>query len=202
MFEKDPRNFEADVKGLSPEQKAMVKLEITLTHFFKSFNTSITRWERLVYPSLIVMAMLGLSGFYLIYNMTNDMKTLTQNVDPQMKGNLGAMAGHMSDLSQNIAIMTRQIVVLVEKVDSMDSHINTMDRNIDAITGSLGQVRVSMDTMTKNVTEMNGSVRDMTKNIAVMSHAVGAMTVNTGVMTRDINQMGRPMQFMNSFTPW
>ena len=32
--------------------------------------------------------------------MTNDMKTLTQNVDPKMKGNLGAMAGHMSDLGQ------------------------------------------------------------------------------------------------------
>ena len=202
MFEKDPRNFEADVKGLSPEQKAMVKLEITLTHFFKSFDTSITRWERLVYPSLLVMALLGLSGFYLIYNMTNDMKTLTQNVDPQMKNNLWAMAGYMSDLSKNIGIMTGQIGVLVEKVDSMDAHMSSMNRNVATITDSIGQVRVSMDAMTESVTEINGSVKGITHNVAAMSHAMGAMTVNTGVMTRDINEMGRPMQFMNSFTPW
>nr|MDJ0805712.1 hypothetical protein [Gammaproteobacteria bacterium] len=85
MFEKDPRTFEADVKNLTPEQKAMVKLEITLTQFFKSFNTSITRWERLVYPSLLVMALLGLSGFYLIYNLTKDMDTMTESIDPEME---------------------------------------------------------------------------------------------------------------------
>lgn len=181
MFEKDPRKFEADVKGLSPEQKAIVRLEITLTNFFKSFDTSVTRWERLVYPSLLVMALLGLSGFYLIFNMTNDMKTLTQNVDPRMKVNLGAMSGHMSELSKNISTMTEQITVLVGKIDSMDSHIVNMDQSVG---------------------DINNSVKGMAQNVANMSHAVGAMTVNTGVMTRDINEMGRPMKFMNSFTPW
>ncbi len=202
MFEKDPRNFEADVKGLSPEQKAMVKLEITLTRFFRSFNTSITRWERLVYPSLMVMAILGLSGFYLIYSMTNDMKTLTANVDPQMKDNLGAMSNHMADLSRNIASMTGQITVLVDKIGSMDGHITTMDRNIGEITGNIGQVNNSMGTMTANISDMNIAMKGMSQNIAEMTRAMGAMTVNTGVMSRDINQMGRPMDFMNSFTPW
>lgn len=202
MFEKDPRNFEADVKGLSPEQKAMVKLEITLTQFFRSFNTSITRWERLVYPSLMVMAVLGLSGFYLIYSMTNDMKTLTANVDPQMKDNLGAMSNHMADLSRNIAIMTGQITVLVDKIGSMDGHITTMDRNIGEITGNIGQVNNSMGAMTTNISDMNIAMKGMSQNIAEMTRAMGAMTTNTGVMSRDINQMGRPMNFMNSFTPW
>lgn len=202
MFEKDPRNFEADVKGLSPEQKAMVKLEITLTQFFRSFNTSITRWERLVYPSLMVMAVLGLSGFYLIYSMTNDMKTLTANVDPQMKDNLGAMSNHMADLSRNIAIMTGQITVLVDKIGSMDGHITTMDRNIGEITGNIGQVNNSMGAMTANISDMNIAMKGMSQNIAEMTRAMGAMTTNTGVMSRDINQMGRPMNFMNSFTPW
>lgn len=202
MFEKDPRNFEADVKGLSPEQKAMVRLEITLTQFFRSFNTSITRWERLVYPSLLVMAVLGLSGFYLIYSMTNDMNTLTANVDPQMKDNLGSMSNHMADLSRNIAIMTGQITVLVDKINSMDGHISTMDRNIGEITGSIGQVNNSMGAMTANISDMNIAMKGMSQNIAEMTRAMGAMTVNTGVMSRDINQMGRPMNFMNSFTPW
>lgn len=216
MFEKDPRTFEADMKGLSPEQKAMVKLEITLTQFFKSFNTSITRWERLVYPSLLVMALLGLSGFYLIYHMTQDMKTLTQNVDPDMQLNLGSMSGHMADLSKNIATMTGQITVLVEKIDSMDSHIINMDGNIGTIKESIGKVTLSMDSMTADISrmnlstsamtgdigEMNQSIKGMTLNIADMNQAMRAMTVNTGVMSRDINQMGRPMDMMNNFAPW
>ena len=202
MFEKDPRTFEADMKNLSPEQKAMVKLEITLTQFFKSFNTSITRWERLVYPSLLVMAVLGLSGFYLIYNLTLDMDTLTQNVDPKMELNLGAMSNHMAELSKNIATMTGQIAVLVTKIGSMDTHITRMDENIGSITASIDRVNISMERMTAEITEMNASIKIMSVNIADMDQAMRAMTVNTGVMSRDINQMGRPMDFMNSFSPW
>jgi cell division protein FtsL len=188
MFEKDPRTFEADMKGLSPEQKAMVKLEITLTQFFKSFNTSITRWERLVYPSLLVMAVLGISGFYLIYSVTEDMDTLTRNIDPQMEFNLDAMSSHMAELSKNIAIMTGQITVLVQKIDSMETHISNMDGNIDTMGVDIAKVEQSMQNMTGNIAEMNQSMR--------------AMTMNTGVMSRDINQMGRPMEYMKNYSPW
>jgi hypothetical protein len=188
MFEKDPRTFEADMRGLSPEQKAMVKLEITLTQFFKSFNSSITRWERLVYPSLLVMAVLGLSGFYLIYHVTQDMHTLTRYIDPKMEVNLDAMSKHMANLSKNISSMTEQITVMVEKMDSMETHIRLMDGNIATMSSDIAKVEQSMQTMTGNIFEMNQSMR--------------AMTLNTGVMSRDINQMGRPMDYMNSFTPW
>ncbi len=188
MFEKDPRTFEADMKGLSPEQKAMVKLEITLTQFFKSFNTSITRWERLVYPSLLVMAVLGISGFYLIYSVTEDMDTLTQNIDPRMEFNLDAMSSHMAELSKNIATMTDQITIMVEQMGSMETHIRQMDGNIGTMSVDIKKVELSMQTMTGNIAEMNQSMR--------------AMTQNTGVMSRDINQMGRPMEYMNTFKPW
>ena len=188
MFEKDPRTFEADVKNLTPEQKAMVKLEITLTQFFKSFNTSITRWERLVYPSLLVMAVLGISGFYLIFSLTKDMDTMTQSIDPEMEFNLASMSGHMADLSKNIATMTGQITVLVDKIDSMESHIASMDSDTSNMNANIFAVNRSVENMTLNISEMNQSMR--------------AMTVNTGVMSRDINQMGRPMDFMNSFSPW
>ncbi|HFD86055.1 MAG TPA: hypothetical protein ENJ35_00065 [Gammaproteobacteria bacterium] len=188
MFEKDPRIFEADLKGLPPEQKAMVKLEITLTNFFKSFNTSITRWERLVYPSLLVMAVLGISGFYLIFNLTKDMSTMTHNIDPKMAVNLDAMSTHMGDLSRNIAVMTRQIGVMVEKIDSMESHITNMDGNIENMSGDISQMDKSMSEMSLDITDMNMAMR--------------SMNVNTRIMSRDINQIGRPMDFMNSFSPW
>ena len=184
MFEKDPRTFSPEYKNLSPEQKAMVKLEITLTNFFKKLDRSMSRWERLIYPMMLVVGILGLSGFYLIYNVTRDMHKLTEQVDPQMEVNLQAMSQYMGQLSQNISTMTEQITVLVERIDKMEGHIATMDGNIGTLSGDVGQMKENIGIMTGNVVEMNQHMR--------------AMTVNTGVMSRDINQIGRPMDFM----PW
>lgn len=186
MFEKDPRTFEADLKNLSPEQKAMVKLEITLTQFFRSFDTSITRWERLVYPSLLVMAVLGLSGFYLIFNLTKDMGTLTSNIDPDMEQNLGEMSQHMAALSKNIEVMTGQITVLVSKIDSMESNISGMSQDTLA--------------MSNNLQRLNGGVENMTLNVYELNQSVKQITANTSSMRRDINQISEPMDF--PFLPW
>jgi ribosomal protein S15P/S13E len=184
MFEKDPRTFSPEYKSLSPEQKAMVKLEITLSNFFKKLDRSVSRWERMIYPMMLVAGVLGLSGFYLIYNVTRDMHLLTQKVDPEMEVHLESMSNDMGRLSQNITTMTRQITVLVERIDRMESHIATMDGNIGTLAGDVGLMRENVGVMTGNVVEMNQHMR--------------AMTVNTGVMSRDINQIGRPMDFM----PW
>ena len=184
MFEKDPRTFSPEYKNLSPEQKAMVKLEITLSNFFKKLDRSVYRWERMIYPMMVVVGILGLSGFYLIYNVTRDMHQLTQQVDPQMEVNLQSMSNYMGQLSENISTMTQQITVLVERIDKMEGHIATMDANIGTLSGDVSQMKENIGIMTGNVVEMNQHMR--------------AMTVNTGVMSRDINQIGRPMDFM----PW
>jgi septal ring factor EnvC (AmiA/AmiB activator) len=188
MFEKDPRIFSPEYKSLSPEQKAMVKLEITLTNFFKSFDKSMSRWERMIYPMLMVAGALGISGFYLIYNVTTDMHTLTEQVDPHMEEHLLAMSTHMAQLSQNISVMTEQVTLLAQRVDRMEQHIATMDSNIGVLAVDVGSMKQNIGQMSINIADMNQAMR--------------AMMVNTGIMSRDINQMGRPMDFMNSFTPW
>jgi hypothetical protein len=188
MFEKDPRTFSPEYKNLSPEQKAMVKLEITLTNFFKKLDRSMSRWERMVYPMMVVVGILGISGFYLIYNVTRDMHQLTEQVDPQMEVNLQSMSKNMGQLSRNISTMTQQITVMVDRIDKMEGHIATMD-------GNIGVLAVDVGAMKHNIGVMTG-------NVAEMTHAMRAMTVSTGVMSRDINQMGRPMDFMNNFAPW
>ncbi len=195
MFEKDPRTFEADLKNLSPEQKAMVKLEITLTKFFRSFNNSISRWERLVYPTVIIMGILGLSGFYLIYHVTRDMSTMTQSIDPRMADNLSAMSSHMAKLSANIEKMTGQIGIMVEKLDSMDSNITRITTTIDAVNGSMTDMTADMD-------EMKNAINVMSMNIYQMNMAMRDMNLSTQRMSRDINDLSEPMDFMNNFTPW
>jgi archaellum component FlaC len=213
MFEKDPRTFGPGYDKLSPEQKAMVKLEITLTNFFKEFNKSISRWERMVYPAIILLGILGLSGFYLIYHLTGDMHDMTDYIDPEMESNLGSMAGYMRDLSNNIQTMTVQIATLTEKITSMEAKIGHMDGTIGEMNGSISHVANTMDVMTDKVIEINDSVSGMdhsvsvlTGNVTEMNQSMKAITVNTGVMTRDMGVMNqsisRPASFLNQFAPW
>jgi hypothetical protein len=185
MFEKDPRTFAPTYKNLNPEQKAMVKLEITVTKFFKELERSIIRWERLLYPTVFVFGILGLSGFYLIYSMTEDMHTVSQSVDPQMQDNLAKMSANMAELSQNIALMTVSLSKIVEKMDSMDTNVSGMNHSVQDMRNSL----LSVDT---SITEMNKSIQ--------------GMNLNTGVMSRDMNMMNRnisaPASFFNRMAPW
>lgn len=185
MFEKDPRTFSPEYKSLSPEQKAMVKLEITLTNFFKDFDRSINRWERIVYPGLLVMGMLALSGFYLIYHLTDDMRLVAKHVDPRMETNMDTMSRNIAQLSDNIAVMTTQ-------VSTMASSIQRMEGDIGQVRESLGDIRQSMSQITTGVEEINQSVK-----------MISATTASMGIDTRMLNQnVGRPLDFMNRFAPW
>lgn len=206
MFEKDPRTFGDDYDKLSPDGKAIVKLEITLTKFFRDFDRSVRRWERLIYPMVIVLGVLGLSGFYLILNVTRDMHQVAQHVDPDMESNLDAMAGHMGMLSANISAMTFQFEALVETVgqmdskvglmavslDKMDNNVGVITENVVAISNSVGVMREAVVTMSTNVAELNASAKYMSGN-------VGAMSQDMRVMN---NNVSRPMNFMNSMMPW
>ena len=220
MLDKNPRLTSPEYKKLSAEQKAMVRLELTLSHFVKTFEKSTNRWERMVYPAMILLGILGLSGFYLIYHLTDDMHEMASYMDPEMESNLGAMSGHMRDLSNNIQTMTGQIATLTDKISSMESNIAHMDGNIGEMNTSISHVVSTMDVMTDKVSQMNDSVFGMsdsvagmnrsvdvmTGNVVEMNQSMKAMTVNTGVMSRDMGVMNqsisRPANFMNQFAPW
>lgn len=187
MFEKDPRLFSPEYKNLSPEQKAMVKLEITLTNFFREFSSSISRFERIVYPVVFVLSLLVLSGFYLIYNVTKDMHTMANRVDPNMQQHLAQMTTNIAELSANISAVTKHMVVIADKMQTMDKNIASMDTNIASLAGSVGYIQTNMETMTYTVADMNNVVK--------------AMSVNTGIMSRDIHRIQKPMKFFDNFTP-
>ena len=181
MFEKDPRLFDPEYKKLPPEQKAMVKLEITLTSFFRDFNASIARWERIVYPVVAVLTVLVLSGFYLIYSLTQDMHEMVTRVDPRMEQHLDDMSTNIAQLSQNIASVTQHMTHIAEKMHTMDNNMANINSNIATLSESVAEMNI-------NVHEMNYTVADMNKVIKVMS-------VNTGVISRDIHKIQKPMKF-------
>ena len=190
----------------APDDTSMAGLEKALTHFVQSFESSAQRWEekvypfvqsfeasakrweRMVYPAIFVFGLLGISGFWLIYSLTQDMHALARHVDPKMAQNLETMSTHMSELAHNIDTMTAV-------VRQMNSHIASMDTSIGIMQPDISTISTRLDTMPPllfKISEMNDSIKSITVSTGVMSRDMGVMN----------NNVGRPMSFMNSFAPW
>ncbi len=190
----------------SLDQDSMDGLERALTHFVKSFESSAQRWEdkvypfiqsfqdsakrweRMVYPAIIIFGLLGMSGFWLIYSLTQDMHTMARHVDPKMAQNLEIMSSHMEELAHNIDTMTAV-------VRQMNTHIASMDTSIAIIQPDINVITTRMDTLPPllfKISEMNESMKSMTMSTGFMSRDVGGMNQN----------IGRPMSVINSFAPW
>jgi len=182
---KDPSPTEPDNAA---EPEALAKLEMALSHFAQTFETSAKRWERMVYPAIVIFGIMGISGFWLIYSLTSDVHELASNVDPKMERNLAKMSENLSSLSENVRVMTAE-------VSEMKGHISHLDSSILLMQQDMSIISTKLDTLSPplfNIAEMNQAMKAMTANTAYMSRDMGMMNQNAG----------RPMSFMNEFAPW
>ncbi len=177
--------------ALTSEQSALLGLENALTDFARHFQDSARRWERMVYPAMVIFGILGVSGFWLIYSLTEDMHDMSRSIDPLMADNLSSMSVSVQALSANVGNMDRQIEEMVAKIGNMDGH-----------TGSIAMTMHGMHQTMVEVSEKMNTLQPLLLNIAEMNQSMKAMTMNTGVMTRDVNNMSRPMSMMKGFSPW
>ncbi|MEA1889941.1 MAG: hypothetical protein U9N50_09210 [Pseudomonadota bacterium] len=166
------------------ERTALLGLEYVLADFVREFQTATKRWERIAFPTMFIFALLAISGFWLIYSITEDMHTMSESMDPQMSKNLGNMSKNIAALTQNIENMDMNISLLTDSINEMNSHIAHMDG--------------SMSKMQQDISNMSG-------NIAQMNYSIHTMTWTTGVMSEDMGRLnrsiGKPMRFMNNFLP-
>lgn len=176
---------------MSPEQSALLGLENALTEFAQHFQDSARRWERMVYPAMFIFGILGVSGFWLIYSLTEDMHEMSRNIDPLMARNLSSMSQSVEALTENVANMDRQIEQMVAKIASMDTHTDSIAVTMRGMHQSMVEVSEKMNTL-----------HPLLLNISEMNQSMKAMTMNTGVMTRDVNSMSHPMSIMKGFSPW
>ena len=166
------------------ERTALLGLEYVLADFAREFQTATRRWEKIVWPAMIIFSLLAVSGFWLIYSITEDMHRMSLNIDPQMSKNLG-------DMSKNIAILTNNIGHMDKTITQLSSHVSQMNTNVASIDGAIESMR--------------GDIKHMAVNMSQMNQSIHTMTWTTGVMSEDMNRlqrdMGKPMRFMNNFLP-
>lgn len=166
------------------ERTALLGLEYVLADFAREFQTATRRWEKIVWPAMIIFSLLAISGFWLIYSITEDMHRMSKSMDPLMSQNLGNMSKNIEALTGNIENMDLNIALLTDSINEMNYHIKHMDSSISGI---------------------QRDISGMSVNIANMNQSIYAMTWNTGAMSEDMNRLnksiGKPMRFMNNFLP-
>lgn len=108
-----------------------------------AFTSSAKRWETIVYPSLFAFILLASYGFYLIYNLTNDVGKVANYME--------SIASNMDDVSVNMNAVSHNMVIMTQTVDSQSAAMNEMTLHMRHMSVSMGQMRYDMSVMNNSV---------------------------------------------------
>nr|VFJ94647.1 MAG: hypothetical protein BECKLFY1418B_GA0070995_10618 [Candidatus Kentron sp. LFY]VFJ97226.1 MAG: hypothetical protein BECKLFY1418A_GA0070994_10689 [Candidatus Kentron sp. LFY]VFK21521.1 MAG: hypothetical protein BECKLFY1418C_GA0070996_10958 [Candidatus Kentron sp. LFY] len=187
---------------VSRKKSAREASGLALDRFAKSFESSARRWEMIVYPSMFGFIIVAAYGFFLIYNVTRDMHSLAESMDPAMQTNMETMAQSISKMADYVATITANIDQMTRNVENMDAAIGAVNTSMEAIKSDMGDMSEKIRTLEPilvNISEMN-------KSLHVMNQSVHTMSAHTDVMSRDVGATShhfvRPMSAINSFFPW
>ncbi len=168
-----------------------------MEEFSSRFDRSARRWELVVYPSLCAFVVLAIYGFFLIYSLTSDMRSMAVAMDPRMglnmanlSGNMGLIAAGMTRMTENISTMSEDVRSMRTEMQRMTPHVAGMDKKMDAVSQR-------MEVMSR---QMN-ALGPMMSSMGDMNHSMRVMTGSMAHMGQDMNSMSQPVKFMNTFMP-
>lgn len=169
-------------------------------------------WQLVVIPSLLAFILLAIYGFYLIYNLVEDVDKMANSVYlnlgfvaermTQISQNLDALTGSVRDISVNLDDLTGTVTAMNGTVSIMSVHLETMPPMLEAITN----LDLRIGSMVSSIQSIEVRVGSMTASMQSMNNQMGAITVATQHISGNVSGMnqsiGRPMNFMNSIMPW
>ncbi|MBF0124027.1 MAG: methyl-accepting chemotaxis protein [Magnetococcales bacterium] len=183
-----------------------------LDNFAKSFDKSARRWELIVYPSMFGFIILAMYGFFLIYSLTQDIRTMSASIDPNMGRNMGSLSTNIGSLSNNIELMSTHLEYISDNMETMSVDMQNMAESIDSMTESVTAMSGHVSEMNKNMTHVSKVMDDISvkmntlapisNNVSSMAQAVSVMANTVSRMGYDFNGAARPMSFINRFMPW
>lgn len=179
-----------------------------LDQFAKSFDKSAKRWELIVYPSLFAFIVLAMYGFFLIYSLTQDIRTMAVSIDPKMGVNMGSLSNSIQHLADNVEMMSTHLEYISDNMETMAMDMRTISESMENMNSNVEHVNKSMTQVTKVMEEMSiklntlSNLTPMTASVASLAQSVNYMTTSVSRMGHDMNSATRPMSFINRFMPW
>ena len=162
-----------------------------IDRFTNIFKDALSRWEHIVYPAMLIMAFAFAFGFFLMFNLSNDMRRISEGFDPDMGVHMTSLVDSVEKLSNSIHAMQQEMMIIAKVMQRMDKKLTAMGE----LTVMSQQVRI----MNQRMLVMNGHMEGMNRQMGTMNARMGRMTHSVARMD---NAVGRPMSFVNSFMPW
>ena len=147
------------------------------------------RTTQIIRFGMFGLSVLGLALFYLIFILTKDFGTITDEMErmsvnlTNMEGYFSSVAGDISGMRQTLHTLNDNVTVMPaisRTVGNMDASLATMSSDLQSITGL-------MSTMNSNMASVNGNLQIMNKQITDMNLVMGHMAGN-------VNQISKPMK--------
>ncbi|MEG3640408.1 hypothetical protein [Magnetococcus sp. PR-3] len=176
-----------------------------LNQFAKSFDKSAKRWELIVYPSLFAFIILAMYGFFLIFSLTQDMRSMASSIDPKMGMNMGSLTANIKSLSDNMEVMSTHLEYISDNMETMSVDMQSMSENMETMSENVTLMASRVDVMSVAVVDMSvklNTLEPISANVAAMSSSMHIMTNNMARLGYDVGGAARPMSFMNRFMPW
>ncbi len=205
-----------DTTDGAPQQKAGGPPDLSDHQVLGALVTALCQGNRrlqmVVFPSLFAFVLLASYGFYLIYNLVEDVDKMATAVDL----NLGFMSERMSQVSQNLDVLTGSVRDISVNLDDLTGTVSAMNASIVDISKqvtTLPPMLVVMESVNERISSMDGSMKSLDTRIGSISVSVQSMnnqmagiaaaTQHISGNVSGLNQnIGRPMNFMNSIMPW
>ncbi len=165
--------LEAEMESKAVEEK---RRNDHVDRFISTFERSARRWEMVVYPAMFAFILLAGYGFFLIYSLTNDMRSIARSFDPHMGSHMESFSESLDQLTLSIAAMTNDVQTMTNEIQSMSIQMNYL---------------AAMDPMQQRMSQMVYSVDTMAMNLDLLRRDMAVLNYN----------VSRPMSVMNKFIP-
>ena len=154
------------------QQEAMIEAgnsvgikDENMERFLCVVERSARQWQVIVYPSLVAFIILAMFGFYLIYSLTSDIRTIARSLDP----NMGHHMARMTDSMQKMNVTMRNMSSDIRSLPPMLSHIESMDNSIGNMTHQTRNMNRSMQAMTVTNDQMRHSIATISRPMSRMN---------------------------------
>ena len=161
-------------RELFPEGDAMDR-------FVRAFEASARRWELVMYPAMLAFVVLAAFGFFMIYNLSKDISTMAQGMDPELGKHLNQISESVIYLSENMRTMTRRVYHMSDSVEAMTGRMEAL-KYMEPMLTNMNGIGISMDSINKETYTMILSMDAMRHDMDDMSHSMRSLGDMNNIM--------------------
>ena len=163
----DCKDKSIDNSGAADESDMPQSMAVCMDKFAKTFEASARRWELVVYPSMLAFIILAAYGFFLIYNLSNDIGRLANSMDTVVTS-MDHVAANMTAVSGNVALMSGNLTHIATDTGEGTRSMKDMLVRLDKMNTTMAVIAVPMYQIRHDMGRMSNNIHHVAKPMSIM----------------------------------